>query len=105
MESKLETSENGPSETSTGQREKDSIESKDVTDLISDDEDDDPTASIESFINGTPAIIKRQQILKQSKWFKSPTDNIQSPCSQKLIKRHTHHKLLVNRLKLDQMKD
>jgi len=76
-------------------------ESKDVNDLISDDEDDDVSEHIKS----TPAIIKRQQIIKNSKWFNSPTDNIQSPCSQRLVHRQMHHKLLVNRLKLDQMKD
>ena len=35
----------------------------------------------------TPAVLKRRQILRQGKLLQSPTDSLQSPCTQRLGKR------------------
>ncbi|XP_053214596.1 uncharacterized protein LOC128397858 [Panonychus citri] len=48
----------------------------------------------------TPAIVKRQQAIKNSEWYNSPTDNVLSPCSQRLWKPKKDN-IAPMRLKLD----
>uniref|UniRef100_T1KGZ4 Uncharacterized protein n=1 Tax=Tetranychus urticae TaxID=32264 RepID=T1KGZ4_TETUR len=48
----------------------------------------------------TPAIVKRQQAIKNHEIFNSPTDNCLSPCSQ-VLWRPKKENILPMRLKLD----